>query len=266
MVDSSDLTPGVDRPRVILLGASNLTRAISTIVETTHRFCGAPLDIYAALGHGRSYGMKTNVLGRSLPGIRQCGLWDSVAEASSAPCKALVTDIGNDLLYGADPEQITDWIDECLAGLAQQGAEIVLTQLPLQNLRGLSAMRYVILRTALFPLCRHDLATMTRRAQQLDKHTQQLAKKYRAHLVEPRAEWYGIDPIHIKIRHWSSAWQSILAPWNTAARSPSPAVGSLRRWFYLRTRTPLHRSIFGWSQQHEQPCGTLPNGSVIHFF
>ena len=42
--------------RVILLGASNLTRGISTVVEIAKTKWGSPLDIMSALGHGRSYG------------------------------------------------------------------------------------------------------------------------------------------------------------------------------------------------------------------
>ncbi|MGB6045737.1 MAG: hypothetical protein WBF93_21460 [Pirellulales bacterium] len=266
MVDSPAIAPAVDRTSIILLGASNLTRAISTIVETTHQLCGSPLDIYAALGHGRSYGMTSSVLVRRLPGILQCGLWDALPQASPAPINALITDIGNDLIYGADPELIAEWIEQCLARLASHEADIVLTQLPLQNIEALSPARYVVLRTVLFPFCRHDLTTMLRLAHQLDQHVQQLAQEYQTHLVAPQPEWYGIDPIHIKIRHWSTAWPTILAPWSKAATLPPPAAGSLRRWFYLRTRAPLQRQILGWPQRHEQPCGVLPNGSAIHFF
>jgi hypothetical protein len=39
--------------RVILLGASNLTKCISLIVETAWNLLGSPLDVKAAMGHGR---------------------------------------------------------------------------------------------------------------------------------------------------------------------------------------------------------------------
>ena len=55
--------------RVILLGASNLTRAISTVIGIAQATLDGPLDIVAALGHGRSYGMWSRVLFRELPGI-----------------------------------------------------------------------------------------------------------------------------------------------------------------------------------------------------
>src|SRR5262245_61538357 len=79
--------------RIVLLGASNLTRGISTAVETAGTLLGRPLEVLAAFGHGRSYGMSNCVLGRSLPGIVECGLWRSLAALPPAPTSALVTDI-----------------------------------------------------------------------------------------------------------------------------------------------------------------------------
>jgi len=59
--------------RVVFLGASNVVRAISTIVETAELSWGLPLDVLAACGHGRSYGRTSCVLGRSLPGSCSAG-------------------------------------------------------------------------------------------------------------------------------------------------------------------------------------------------
>ena len=92
--------------RVVLLGASNLTKGIGTVVETACRTWGQPLEVHAALGHGRSYGRTTSLLGRQLPGILECGLWPALERTPGVPTAALVTDIGNDLLYGEPVGQI----------------------------------------------------------------------------------------------------------------------------------------------------------------
>ena len=64
-----------ERPRVVVLGASNVTRGISTIVETAQLAVGGPIDLYAAFGHGRSLGLYTRVLGRGLCSLLDAGLW-----------------------------------------------------------------------------------------------------------------------------------------------------------------------------------------------
>ena len=71
-----DLEPA----RVVLLGASNVAKGLGTLLETAHRVWGRPLELFAALGHGRSYGRDTSVFGRVLPGITECGLWRDLAE------------------------------------------------------------------------------------------------------------------------------------------------------------------------------------------
>ncbi len=105
------------RRRVILLGASNLTRGISTVVGIAQASLGGPLDVVAAMGHGRSYGMWSRVLVRELPGIATCALWDALDRRPRLDTVALVTDIGNDIFYGASIDEIVSWVDVTLARL-----------------------------------------------------------------------------------------------------------------------------------------------------
>ena len=71
---------------------------------------GQPLDILAALGHGRGYGLESRVLGRRLPPILECGLWEALDRRPPCETAALLTDIGNDLVLGAEPEQLIEWV------------------------------------------------------------------------------------------------------------------------------------------------------------
>ena len=70
-----------ERPRVVVLGASNVARGISTIFETARLAVGGPIDLYAAFGHGRSLGLYTRVLGRGLCGMLDAGLWNALAHS-----------------------------------------------------------------------------------------------------------------------------------------------------------------------------------------
>ncbi len=121
--------------RVVLLGASNLTKGIGTVLETACRHWGRPLEAVGALGHGRSYGNASRVLGRQLPGILECGLWQVLGRSPGVPTAGLVTDIGNDLLYGQGVARIADWLEQCLDRLAAVHARTVVTLLPVDNLQ-----------------------------------------------------------------------------------------------------------------------------------
>ena len=91
--------------RVILLGASNLTRSFATVVAAARRTWDEPVEIMAAMGHGRSYGQDSTVFGRKISGIFPCALWQDLQKRPPLPTAALVTDVGNDLLYGVPPDQ-----------------------------------------------------------------------------------------------------------------------------------------------------------------
>jgi hypothetical protein len=255
-------TPG---RRVILLGASNLMRGISTIVETAELVWGQPSDVLAASGHGRSYGQTSCVFGRSLPGILQCGLWDALATRAPLPAAALVTDIGNDILYGADAEQIAAWVAECLRRLRDVCERVVVTELPLARLASVTPRQYRWVRSLLFPGSRVTFADALARAQTLNALVVDVAREQHAVLRVPQRDWYGWDPIHLRRACWSRAWYEILSAWSdqpTARR----ARGSWRRWWQLRRQRPLLRRWFGIEQRRAQPACVLRSGSAISMF
>ena len=110
------------RTRVVLLGASNLTRSFPQVVATARALAGEPIEVVAALGHGRSFGLRSRVLARSLPGIVGCGLWAALDGAPArARTLALVTDVGNDIVYGVGVETIREWVETCVSRLEEHG-------------------------------------------------------------------------------------------------------------------------------------------------
>jgi hypothetical protein len=263
--DSSDLSYRLPNRRVILLGASNLVRGLSTLLNTAAAIWGSPLDVLAAFGHGRSYGLRTTMLCRELPGIAECGLWAALARRPPAPTAALITDIGNDLLLDVPPRQIAAWVEECVERVRAVDARVVLTALPLCSVATLSSWRFVLLRTILFPGCRLRLDTVLGRARDLDDRLRELARRHGLRLVEQQPEWYGFDPIHIRRRHLVSAWRTILSPWSAA---PAAMVNgsSLRRWLYLRLLAPERRWLLGREYRTAQPAGALADGTTLAFY
>jgi hypothetical protein len=249
----------------VILGASNLVRGITTVFETSTRCWGGPLDFLAAHGHGRSYGGESMFLGRVLPGINTCGLWEALDNRPPAPTAALLTDVGNDILYGAPVERIAEWVDLCLARLAPQCARIVVTELPVHGVHALTPSHYNLVRTLFFPQCRLPLADAVDRAVRLNERLCELADRYGAVRIKPRAEWYGLDPIHIRFRHLGPAWREIFASW-CEGDPPACAPSSWRRWLLLKRLRPLYRRVFGFEQRQTQPVARLRDGSVISYF
>jgi len=253
--------------RVILLGASNLRWSISTVVPTVRESWGAPLDLLGAFGHGRSYGIESWVLGRSLPGIVDCALWETLPSRSPATTAALITDIGNDLLYGVEVQQIIAWVQTCLERLADNQARTIVTELPIENLERLGPLRYNFFRSILFPRCRLTLAEMLNRARELNQQLLELALHFSATTVHPQKEWYGIDPIHIRKTAGNRAWREIFSKWSADNEQVSTHLRrSLGLWLTLQNLKPFQRRFFGAQQLHPQPCAWLSDGSLISLY
>jgi len=251
--------------RVVVLGASNVVRCVSTVVETAQLVLGGPIDLLAAIGFGRSYGTTSRVLGRSLPGIVDCGLWSDLSCRPPAQTFALLTDIGNDIIYGADVERIAKWVEQCLERLSPVCERIVITELPLESVLNLGPIRFGLFRTLFFPTSRVSLLDARSRAQSLNSRVVDLAERYGACVKAPKVEWYGLDPIHLRMRVWSCAWQEILSVWRDDVEF-SRARGSLCRWLKLHLQRPLSRHMFGIHQRREQPTCALRSGSTLSFY
>ena len=260
----SDNTPS--SIRVILLGASNLTRAISTVVGTAQAMLGSPLELFIAMGHGRSFGRTSRVLGRTLPGIDECGLWDSLKDAPPAPTYALITDIGNDIVYGYDIAMIADWIERTLSRLNDLGARTIITRLPVQSIESLSAIRYQIAKAILFPGRRLSLDEARRRVREIDSAVSTLADHHGATLVDLPGDWYGMDPVHIRRSQHAAAFARIMASWSRSDGQPVEASGSVARWLKLHLARPQRWGLLGVQLGSTQPAVRLGDGSSVALF
>jgi hypothetical protein len=251
--------------RAVVLGASNVIRNLSTVVETARKAAGAPLDLLIAAGHGRSYGMWNWVLGYSVPGIVQCGLWQALEERPTVPTTALITDIGNDILYGASAETILSWVEQCVARLAPRCERIVITELPMAGVRELSPLRFRIARTVSFPGCRLSLQEVFDCANCLNSGLIALANKYNASLAQPSPAWYGFDPIHFRRAHALAAWQAYFAPWSTAS-DELVASGSYRNWLAWRTKRFHRQRFLLWERLRPQPVARDAIGNTLSLY
>jgi hypothetical protein len=152
---------------------------------------------------------------RELPGILQSRLWEAIdAHAPAEPKRyALITDIGNDLLYGFSVEQIRIWLTESIDRLQKRQAECIMTRLPLTSVMKMSSARFYATRTLLFPGTSITWPTLKQRAIALDETVQKLGERHGIPVVEPREEWYGIDPIHVRWSQRCEAWTQIVTHW-----------------------------------------------------
>lgn len=247
---------GPGRQPVVLLGASNLTLGFPLLLKLLQRSFPGPVEVFAAHGHGRSFGISSTVFARSLPGITVSRLFGDLEQAlessTAAPC-VLITDIGNDVMYGVPVPQILEWVEACVEACAVHEAHITLTQLPLASLQTLGPRRFRIARSLLFPRAKLTWDELLPVVEQLAAGVRNLAERRHAQLIAPRADWYGLDPIHIRRSARPEAWREIVSAWpleQTVPRLPAPALFECARVWRFR---PAERTLLGRRQLRTQP-------------
>lgn len=226
MIAGTSSTPAPRR--AIVIGASNVTRGMATVAANAGALLGTPLQLLVAAGRGRSYGLWSRVLARGLPPVLDSGLW-RVAQEEPLPTHALVTDVGNDVIYGCGPEEILAWVDECLVRLQALRVRTTLARLPLHRLERVKPLGYAAFRFLIVPGVRTPpLAEALRRARAVHEGLAALAASRGATLIDPAPEWYGIDPVHLRVSRHAIAWRRMLAGWSDATLEVLPAVEG--RW------------------------------------
>ena len=183
--------------RIILLGASNLTLSLRLVTHLMQQRFGGPSEILAAVGHGRAYGVFSQMLSRGLPGIAASGLWPQLNSTEILPTYALLTDIGNDILFGSAPEQILRQVEWCVEQLQMQSAQVVVTNLPMASIEDLSERRYTFYRNIFYPFCRLPRNETVSRVRAVYQGLIELASRRNFTLYEQEPVWFGPDGIHV---------------------------------------------------------------------
>ena len=261
------IRPGRPLNRLVLLGASNLTLSLRTVIELMqHRF-GGPSEVLVAAGHGRSYGQYSRVLIRGLPGISSSGLWSHLDSGRTLPTYALLTDIGNDIAFGYAPGQILEWVSRCIHLLQRQAARIVMTNVPVASIASLSETHYRLIRAIFFPFSRLSRQQAINRTRLLHSGLRDIASEYNLQLVEQEPIWFGPDAIHIRCRKRKELFRRVVD------RLPAPGDArdstvdeALRNATWSKRPRFAYRTVLGKEQYCQQPSGQLTDGTSVYMF
>lgn len=255
----------IPQARAILLGASNLVLGLRAALEAAWEILGSPIEVLGAIGLGRSYGRPSRVLGRELPGILECGIWDALASRPSLPRCQLLADLGNDIGYGVEPETLIRWVAECLERLESPGARTAIVLPPVASLASCPRWRFAAARALLFPSCPLGRDEALRRLGEVAAALRELAAARGAAVVDPPREWYGADPIHIRRAARREAWRRALASWGDGLGRSRPAPLRAGRFLGFRLRAERYR-LFGRERRRAQPAATFPDGTEISLY
>ena len=227
---------------VVVLGASNVSRGLARLSAIVRALAPAPVSLFVAAGHGRGYGVNTRVAWRRLPSILGCGLWRALDRERIERPMVVVTDVGNELLYGLGVSAVAGAVGEATHRLATRGGRLVITGLPLAAVAGVGAVRYRLLRMLYVPRCLLGLDELKEATCWLDEELQALAVETGATFIEQPADWYGLDALHVRRPHLDALWQRVCDAWGLPCTTASPRA-TWRDWAAIGSRGAEVRSL-----------------------
>lgn len=192
--------------RIQLYGASNLWLSRRAALAAARRRFEGPLEIGLACGPGRSYGLRAgNPLVRYRP-LREVDF----PQSSPVPTVAILSDIGNDIAYAQRPDTTVTWVRELAERLEAGGAEVVLTGVPVESLRGLPRWLFFILRSLYYSgqTVTHD--DIMQRLDDLEGSLEEMARDHGYLFLATDSSWYGYDRFHLRSAFHEACWEGWL--------------------------------------------------------
>ena len=259
---------------VVVLGASNIRRSLVPLTRTLLKKITRPANIVFACGHGRSFGQYNNVLGWSLPGLRDA-LWsEHCRHIASVNRYVILADVGNDIFYEHSAEEIVCWVQDCLEAIPNCTSGVIMG-LPIARIESLRPVWFEVMRRMFYPSSRVSRLTALKRAEELHHALQNIAFSRGFSWVEPSLDWYDWDPIHIRRSAMTTAWDSIVDAMLHIKKSPPElSVDQFSNRFAMTWRMKrrlkraraLQQKWLGIDRGIGQPWMTLDDGSTLSFY
>lgn len=209
-VIASPLQPG-SPVLLVLLGASNLSLGWFALARHMQACLHPrPMEFMVAAGPGRAYRASGGLLNIVYPPVQSSEIFEAARRKSESGYRviALVTDIGNDIMYGVSAEQLIGTIQQVFDQLRSVHADIFFTTLPAAFERGIHPIRFYILRTLLLPASRVSYDEAMAAIIQVNQYLREAASQ-EGHLIPDVDRFLGFDEIHYGWLRAQHAWSHI---------------------------------------------------------
>ena len=196
---------------LVLLGASNLSRGCFAFARHM-KTClhSRPVEVLIASGPGRAYYAPGGLLNVVYPPIYSSNIFEVARNKSESGYQvvALVTDIGNDIMYGVSAEKVIETVQQIFAGLQSMNAEIFYTTLPVAFEKGDHPVWFCILRSLLFPRSTVAYDEATAGVIEVNRFLKESASR-QGRLIPDMDRYLGYDEIHYGWLRAHNAWSHV---------------------------------------------------------
>tara|TARA_B100000686_G_scaffold330017_1_gene391782 strand:- start:387 stop:1151 length:765 start_codon:yes stop_codon:yes gene_type:complete len=204
----------------VLLGASNLARGYCALTQhISKNISGA--EFVSALGPGRGYCTQGGFLNFSYSPIGECQIMEQakVYNKRGFRMTVLLTDIGNDIMYGVPEQFLIECIDTLIEKSLQLDAEVFVTSIHVNVYKDMGEISFKLLKAVFYP---NSLVTINQADSVVKKVNHYLKEKSsqneRIHLISGLGKFCGMDKIHYSLFKSHIVWSRIA---NTMLQSKS---------------------------------------------
>ncbi len=202
---------GSEHDLFVLLGASNLARGYSAL--TRHISKNIPAgEFLNALGPGRGYCARGGLFNFTYSPIGECRVMESAKVYAERGFRVtvLLTDIGNDIMYGVPELSLIKSLDTLIKKSLQMNAEVFLTSIHVDVSKDMGKASFKLLKSIFYP---NSPVTFDQADSAVKKLNHYLAEKSqqneRVHLVSGLGAFCGMDKIHYGLFKSHLAWSRV---------------------------------------------------------
>jgi hypothetical protein len=195
----------------IFLGASNLARGYTALEKCLVRcLVPHPVEILHAMGPGRGYCAEGGWLNIRYPSIGSSGILEAARERAqkAQQVTALITDIGNDIMYGVPVSEITACLNTLFKKFDAIDAEVFVNPIPLDFSKDVSKCQFRLLRSVFYPHSAIDYGGARQAVDAINKFLRDSADG-RIHLLPSAKDFCGVDKIHYSVFLGHKAWSLV---------------------------------------------------------
>ncbi|MDC1152609.1 hypothetical protein OAT06_01265 [Nitrospinaceae bacterium] len=206
--------PFTESPIVFLLmGASNLARGYSML---THHLSECleknKTEFLNALGPGRGFCARGGIFNITYSPIQDCRIIESAEKKSKKALHTvvLITDIGNDLMYGVSADTLIASLDIMIDEILKWDADIFLTSIHVNLKKDISPTIFLVLRILLYRSSKVNYEEMGLSILQINDYlADKVSKNERMHLITGLEAFAGLDKIHYSLLKTHAAWSAV---------------------------------------------------------
>lgn len=195
----------------LLLGASNLARGYSMLTHHLSK-CLNKTEYLNALGPGRGFFARGGMFNFTYPPIQDCRVIESAEKKlnDSLRTVVLITDIGNDLMYGVSAETLIECLDRMIDRILEWDADIFLTSIHVNLKKDVSPTTFLILRFLFYPSSKVTYEETNLFVVKVNEYLKEKSgKNEKVHLITGMEVFAGSDRIHYSLLKTHAAWSKI---------------------------------------------------------